>query len=159
MKRVVSNATPIISLAVIDRLALLEDIFKRIYIAEAVYDEMNSARYPGYKELDSPLFEVKRINDRKNLDFLLNDLDLGEAESILLASEIKADALIMDERSGYKIAQKRGLPVIGTLTVLLMAKKRGMIKEVKPTLDEMIRKGRWYSKYVYNYFLRSVGEL
>jgi predicted nucleic acid-binding protein len=65
----------------------------------------------------------------------------------------------MDERSGYKIAQKKGLPVIGTLTVLLMAKKRGMIKEVKPVLDQMIQKGRWYSKYVYDYFLKSIGEL
>ena len=124
MRKVVSNATPIISLAIIDRLAFLEDIFKKIYIAEAVYDEIISARYPGYKELDSRLFEVNRINDRESIAPLLNDLDLGEAESILLASEIKADALIMDERSGYKIAQKKGLPVIGTLTVLLMAKKR-----------------------------------
>lgn len=159
MRKVVSNATPIISLAVIDRLALLEDIFKKIYIAEAVYDEITAARYPGYKELNSSFFEVKRINDRESLDFLLNDLDLGEAESILLASEIKADALIMDERSGYQIAQKKGLFVIGTLTVLLMAKKRGMIEEVKPMLDQMIQKGRWYSKYVYNYFLESIGEL
>jgi len=142
LRKIVSNATPIISLAVIDRLAFLENIFNKIYIAEAVYDEMTSARYPGYKELDSGLFEVKRINDRESLDSLLNDLDLGEAESILLASEIKVDALIMDERSGYKIAQKKGLPVIGTLTVLLMAKKRGMIKEVKPVLDQMIQKGR-----------------
>ena len=159
MRKIVSNATPIISLAVIDRLALLENIFSKIYIAEAVYDEITSARYPGYKELDSHFFEVKRINDRESLDSLLNDLDLGETESILLASEIKADALIMDERSGYKIAQKKGLPVIGTLTVLLIAKKRGMIKEVKPVLDQMIQKGRWYSKYVYDYFLRSIGEL
>jgi predicted nucleic acid-binding protein len=158
LRKIVSNATPIISLAVIDRLAFLEDIFKKIYIAEAVYDEITSARYPGYKELDSRLFEVKRINDRESLDSLLNDLDLGEAESIQLASEIKADALIMDERSGYKIAQKKGLPVIGTLTVLLMAKKRGMIKEVKPVLNQMIQKGRWYSKYVYDYFLKSIGE-
>jgi predicted nucleic acid-binding protein len=159
LRKVVSNATPIISLAVIDRLAFMEDIFKKIYIAEAVYDEITSARYPGYKELDSTLFEVKRIHDRESLDPLLDDLDLGEAESILLAGEIKADVLIMDERSGYKIAQKKGLFVIGTLTVLLMAKKRGMIKEVKPMLDQMIQKGRWYSNHVYDYFLKSIGEL
>ncbi len=159
MRKIVSNATPIVSLTVINRLEFLEEIFKKIYIAEAVYDEITSARYPGYKELSGRFFEVKRIKNRESLDPLLNDLDLGEAESILLASEIKADALIMDERSGYKIAQKRGLPVIGTLTVLLMAKKRGMINEVKPILDQMIQKGRWYSKYVYNYFLKSIGEL
>lgn len=159
MKKVVSNATPIISLAVIDRLALLKEIFGKIYIPSAVYDEIISAKYPGYKELSSDLFEIKKVNNREDLDFFLNDLDLGEAESILLAREIKADVLIIDERSGYKIAQSKGLFVIGTLTVLLMAKKRGIIIEVKPLLDQMIQKGRWYSSQVYEYFLESIGEL
>jgi predicted nucleic acid-binding protein len=53
----------------------------------------------------------------------------------------------------------QGLSVIGTLTVLLMAKKRGLIQEIKPVLDEMIEKGRWYSRRVYNHFLRSIGEI
>lgn len=96
MKIVVSNATPVISLASIDRLVFLEEIFKKIHIAEAVYDEITSARYPGYQELDSSLFEIRRISEREGLIPLLKKLDLGEAESILLASEIKADALIMD---------------------------------------------------------------
>jgi predicted nucleic acid-binding protein len=159
LKKVVSNATPIISLAVIDKLSLLEDIFGKIYIPSAVYDEMTSTRYPGYKELNSNLFETKEINDREELDTFLKDLDLGEAESILLAREIKADVLIIDERLGYKIAQSKGLFVIGTLTVLLMAQKRGLIKKVKPLLDQMIQKGRWYSSKVYEYFLKSIGEL
>lgn len=159
MKKVVSNATPIISLAVIDRMPFLSDIFGKIYIPSAVYDEMTSARYPGYKELNSDLFEIKEINDRGELDTFLKDLDLGEAESILLAREIKADVLIIDERFGYKIAQSKGLFVIGTLTVLLMAKKKGLIAEVKPLLDQMIQKGRWYSVKVYEYFLKSIGEL
>ena len=158
MKKVVSNATPIISLAVIDRLSFLEDIFTKIIIPSAVYDEMTSARYPGYKELSSDLFEIKEINDREELDTFLKVLDPGESESILLASEIKADVLIIDERLGYRMAQSKGLFVIGTLTVLLMAKKRGMIKEVKPLFDQMIQKGRWYSSKVYEYFLNSIGE-
>ena len=59
---------------------------------------------------------------------------------------------------GYQIAKQQGLHVIGTLTVLLMAKQQGLILSVRPLLDEMIQKGRWYSQSVYHSFLRQIGE-
>ncbi|MFV9690725.1 MAG: DUF3368 domain-containing protein [Desulfobacteria bacterium] len=86
-------------------------------------------------------------------------MDRGEAEAILLAKEVQADTLIIDERIGYTIAKAQGLHVIGTLTVLLMAKEHGLISTVKPLLDEMIRKGRWYSQFVCKDFLRKTEEL
>ena len=89
---------------------------------------------------------------------MLNDLDLGEAEAILLSLEIEADVLIIDERLGYQIAKSQKINAIGTLSVLLMAKQQGLIENVKPLLDEMIQKGRWYSRKVYNNFLRQIGE-
>ena len=159
MKKVVSNATPIISLASVDKLSLLKDLFGKVYVPRAVVNEILTGKYPGHKELDSDFFEIVEVNNKINLSFLLNDLDLGEAESIVVAKEIEADLLLIDERLGYKIAQLQGLPVIGTLTVLLMGKKKGLIKAVKPVLDEMIEKGRWYSQKVYNHFLKSIGEL
>lgn len=159
MKTIVSNATPVISLASADALFLFEKLFGKVIIPEAVYNEIYSARYPGYTELNSNIFEIRKISDRVSLGFLLNDLDLGEAESILLAKEINADKLIIDERLGYKIAQTQGLFVIGTLTVLLMAKQDGIITSVKPILDKMINNGRWYSKKVYEHFLKTIGEL
>lgn len=159
MKKVVSNATPIISLASVDKLSLLKDIFGKVYVPRAVVNEIRTGKYPGHKELDSDFFEIAEVNNKINLSFLLNDLDLGEAESIVVAKEIEADLLLIDERLGYKMAQLQELPVIGTLTVLLMGKKRGLIQAVKPVLDEMIEKGRWYSEKVYNHFLKSIGEL
>ena len=84
---------------------------------------------------------------------------MGEAESIILAKEIKADILIIDDNIAYKIAANSGLNVIRTLSILLKAKEKGVIKEVKPLLDEMISKGRWYSKRVYMDFLKRINEL
>jgi hypothetical protein len=55
-------------------------------------------------------------------DLLLNQLDLGEAETILLAKEINADFVIIDENLGYKIAKNAGLNVVRTLSILLKAK-------------------------------------
>ena len=65
----------------------------------------------------------------------------------------------MDERLGSKIARSQNLFVIGTLSVLVMAKEKGLIQTIRPLLDEMIKKGRWYSKQVYSDFLKAIGEL
>ncbi|MCP4150345.1 MAG: DUF3368 domain-containing protein [bacterium] len=159
MEKIVSNTTPIISLASIDKLHLLENLFGKIYIPEAVYNEIQSGKYPGYEEVNSEFFEIVPVKNRFNVNLLLNELDAGESEAIVVAREIDADSLIIDEKLAYRIARSQGLAVIGTLTVLLMAKNKGLLKEIKPLLDEMIRKGRWYSLKVYNHFLKSIGEL
>lgn len=137
----VVNTTPIISLASINRLSLLEKLFAKIIIAEAVYDEIKAKRSYGYQEIDN-FIEVQPISGHLYKDFLLKELDLGEAETIILAKEINADFVIIDENLGYKIANNVGLNVIRTLSLLLKAKEQGHITEIKPLLDEMIIKGR-----------------
>lgn len=159
MRKIVSNATPIISLASVEQLSILKDLFHTILIPGEVFREIYLGKYPGYDKLDSDLFDIKELDYSTNLDLLLKELDKGESESILLAEEIAADFLIIDERLAYQIAKSRGINVIGTLSVLLMAKDKGFINAVKPILDEMITKGRWYSIRVYEYFLKSIGEL
>jgi len=90
---------------------------------------------------------------------LLNQLDLGEAETIILATEINADLVIIDDSIAYKIGKNSGLNVIRTLSILLKAKERGIISEIRPLLDDMISKGGWYSKKVYGMFLQKAGEI
>ena len=58
-------------------------------------------------------------------------LDLGEAATIILAEELKANRVLIDEKLGRKVAQSRNLPVTGTIGLLLIAKKKGIIIEVK----------------------------
>jgi predicted nucleic acid-binding protein len=156
---VVANTTPIISLAAINRLDILEKMFGKIVIDEAVYNEMKAKRNYGYDEVDSSFIEVKPIQGVLYKDFLLSELDLGEAETIILAKELKADFVIIDELLGYKIANNVGLTAVRTLSILLRAKQRGFISELKPLLDEMIAKGRWYSDSVYRSVLMQAGEL
>jgi len=156
--KAVSNTTPINSLASIGKLSLLPELFGKIYIPQAVYDEIKSKKSYGFQEIDNHDFEIVSIQGNDYLGFLLNELDQGEVEAIFLAKEIKADILIIDERMGYKIAQSQNLYSIGTLTVLHVAKEKQLIKNVKPLLDEMIKKGRWYSEAVYTQFLKQIGE-
>ncbi len=157
--KVVSDTTPLISLASINRIELLQLLFNQIYIPRAVYKEIKTKKLFGYKEIDADWFKVSDIKGGEYLGFLLNDLDAGEAETIVLAKEIKADILIIDERIGYDIAKSQNIFAIGTLTVLMTAKQKGIIKSVKPLLDEMVEKGRWYSARTCKEFLGKIGEL
>jgi len=156
---IVSNTTPIISLASIGKLDILQALFGKIIIAEAVYQEIKAKESYGYHDIDQEYIQVKAIQGKIYTDLLLNQLDLGEAETIILAKEINADFVIIDENLGYKMAKNSGLNATRTLSVLLNAKQNGMITEIKPLLDEMISKGRWYSQKVYEQILMRSGEL
>ena len=157
--KVVANTTPLISLASIDKLELLKDIFGEIIIADAVYNEIKAKQGYGYNEIDTNYIKVQSIKGIAYRDFLLNQLDLGETETIILAKELDADFVIIDENIAYKIAKSSELNVVRTLSILLRAKERGLIPALKPLLDEMIIRGRWYSQRVYKTILEQAGEI
>jgi len=157
--KVIANTTPLISLASIGKLELLKDIFGEIIIAEAVYNEIKAKQGYGYSEIDTNYIKVQSIKGIVYRDFLLNQLDLGETETIILAKEIDADFVIIDENIAYKIAKSSELNVVRTLSILLRAKEKGLIPALKPLLDEMIIKGRWYSQRVYKIILEQAGEI
>lgn len=157
--KVVVNTTPIISLATIGRLDILAKLFGQIIIAEAVYREIKAKQSHAYQEIDSPFISVQLIQGHLYKDLLLSQLDPGEAETIILAKEINADLVIIDENIGYQFANNVGLTAIRTLSILLKAKEQGEIVAIKPLLDEMIAKGRWYSTAVYRTFLTRIGEM
>ncbi len=157
--KVVANTTPLISLASIGKLELLKDVFGEIIIADAVYNEIKAKQGYGYSEIDTDYIKVQSIKGIAYRDFLLNQLDLGETETIILAKEIDADFVIIDENIAYKIAKSSELNVVRTLSILLRAKEKGLIPALKPLLDEMIIKGRWYSQRVYKTILEQAGEI
>lgn len=96
---------------------------KLIIIAETVYNEIRAKKSYGYEEVESEYITVKAIQGKIYQDLLLNQLDLGEADTILLAKEINADFVIIDENLGYKIAKNSSLSVVRTLSILLKTKR------------------------------------
>ncbi|MDM3849998.1 MAG: DUF3368 domain-containing protein [Aphanizomenon gracile PMC649.10] len=76
-------------------------------------------------------------------------LDLGESEAIALAEEISASQLLIDERAARKVAMARKLPLIGTVGILLLAKRRGLLDSVKDVLDEIQAQGMRISDRLY----------
>ncbi|MGE5301890.1 MAG: DUF3368 domain-containing protein [Alphaproteobacteria bacterium] len=67
--------------------------------------------------------------------------------------------LLIDEFEGRKEAERMGIEYFGSLRVLRDAKDRGVIRQIKPVLDELIGSGMYISDTLYEEFLRQSGEL
>lgn len=101
--KIVSNASPLINLAWIDRLDLVQQLFGEIWIPEAVWQEVvvHGAGQPGAQEIQNASWIQRRtIEDINLVHSLQQDLDAGEAEAIVMAIETQADLLLMDEKNG-----------------------------------------------------------
>ena len=147
---VVSNTTPLIGLASIERFQLLKQLFGEIRIPQAVYDEtVVAGREEGgaKREVQAATWiSTLPVKDRLAVDVLLGELDLGEAETIVLAREIGADWVLMDEKKGRRKLAQLSMPKVGTL----MLRKRDIV-ELLHQVD--IRDGtsfsssRWRSRH------------
>ncbi|HEX2913517.1 MAG TPA: DUF3368 domain-containing protein [Chloroflexia bacterium] len=150
------------NLAAVCQINLREQLYTRVLIAQAVFEEIVTSRpgNPGAAEIQSAgWLEIKVVTNRSIVTALELELDKGEAESLALAVELGADLVLVDERKGRKVASRLGLNRTGILGVLLVAKKRGLIGNIRPILDDLKNKaGFWISDDVYNETLRLAGE-
>jgi len=159
MPKVVSNTTPIISLLKLNRIEILQNLYTQIYIPFAVYKEIENGKSKGfYKDLSEiEWINIVEIKDKQAVKYFL-DIDAGEAEAIVLATELNANLILLDEKLGRFHAKHAELKVTGTIGVLIKAKKTGLIKELKPLLDELIEKDVWISDSLKDEVIRRVGE-
>ncbi|MCA9979583.1 MAG: DUF3368 domain-containing protein [Anaerolineales bacterium] len=160
---VVSDSSPIINLAVIGNLHLLPQLYGRVIIPQAVYNEVvvYGAGQAGSLELPQANWvEIITVSDRLLVQSFEVNLDTGEAEALALALQLQADLLLVDEKKGRRIAHNMGVPVIGLLGVLVNAKEQALISEMKPILDNLMNQaGFWISSQLYTHVLQTVGEV
>lgn len=81
--------------------------------------------------------QVQAPQDQARVQQLLQQLDPGESEALALALEVRAATLLIDETRGRAVAQQLGVPISGTLGVLLQAKSLGLVPAVQPLLDSL----------------------
>ena len=131
MREVVADTGPLHYLALINRIDLLPALFNRIVIPETVRHEMLHARAPSIVRiwvLDRPEWlEIVADPTAGCDDPLLADLDDGEMAAVVLAENLKASLVLIDDRAGVTAALRKGLTVTGTLGVLKLAAERGLI--------------------------------
>lgn len=138
---VVSDTSPLCNLALIDHLWLLKAIYQTAVIPELVADELAVATNPAIPNLlQLDWIQTQSLSDTAIANQLQRDrgLDAGEANAIALALELQADDLLMDERLGRRQALQLGLPIIGVLGILVIAKQRSLIPQVQPVMDALI---------------------
>lgn len=136
---VVSDTSPVLNLKAVNRLILLRDPYRQVVIPSAVQTEL---RRNGSR-IDDSWMRVVSARSRDEVGVLRAFLDPGEAEAIVVAAEMNADLMLVDEKRGRRIAAARGLRVAGLLGVLAEAKVRGLIPSCGPVVDAMIEAGFW----------------
>ena len=159
--RVVVNATPLIALSLVNRLDLMHRLFEEVMVPPAVYKEITAkdAGQAGVPALRSAAWiKVVSLETSPTIEPLLLGLDIGELQVLLLSRELEPDWVLMDERLGRRVAKAMGLPVKGTVGVLLAAFHAGFLTraEAMEILHQLVAEGIRISTTVIDWF---VGEL
>ncbi|MBD5476146.1 MAG: DUF3368 domain-containing protein [Lachnospiraceae bacterium] len=161
MRKVVVNTTPLIALSHVGQLNILKKLYGEIIIPEAVYRELSVKEESVCKKtVDSSLdwIRVDTIENQMAKTMYRTQLHDGEVEVMILAKEIAADVVIIDDANAKKHAKYLDLPVTGTLGVLIKAKQKGYIDELKPVLQRMVENGIYISQSLIELCLKQVGE-
>ncbi|MDZ8064475.1 MAG: DUF3368 domain-containing protein [Nostoc sp. DedQUE08] len=161
---VISDTSAITSLAAINHLKLLPQLYNQVTIPEAVYRELADIDLPvpGTIEVQTASWlEVRQVINREVVERLQNEvtLDPGESEAIALALELDADLLLIDERRGRAEANRLGVKITGLLDILVEAKRKKLIVAVKPLIDALIATSEFrVSSALYNQILDIADE-
>jgi predicted nucleic acid-binding protein len=148
---VIADATVLIGLHQIGHLSLLPALFEHIVIPPGVAEETKrSVPRPDWLTIKTPLQEPPSFSKH---------IGLGEREAIALALEIHPDAFIVDDYAARVLAERLGIPIIGTAGILRLAKKADLIPNVRDPLDSLRAAGFRLSEAVYKAVLYACGEL
>mgnify|MGYP006426187585 CR=1 FL=1 len=142
----VSDTSPICYLILIDKIDLLWKLCDRVVIPQAVYEELRASNSPrtvqSWLEKTPDWLKIQSVV--VDIDNDIKSLDAGEQEAILLAEEINADLILIDEKRGRKIATNRGLKVLGLLGLLGTAANEGLI-DFESTIMSLQMTNFWVS--------------
>jgi predicted nucleic acid-binding protein len=160
---IVSNSSVLIALSGIGRLEILLRRFPEgIIVPEAVWIEVvetGHGRTGAEKVATAGWISRRRIENRALATALQAFLDQGEAEVIALGQEIGADLLLLDEKGARNVAARLKYPVLGTVGLLVWARRQGLFPSLAKELTLLRQEGGFHlSKALHDYALQQVGE-
>jgi predicted nucleic acid-binding protein len=159
--RIVCNTSPLILLAKIQRLDLLIQLYHELIIPKAVLNEISARSSEEANQILTLLKDGKlnlREASKAAVEGLPEDLGPGEREAIGLAIETGADLVILDDQLGRRVSRSKGMPITGTVGVLIEARERGLIHSLRHEMDRLIEAGMWISELFYHRILKEYGE-
>jgi predicted nucleic acid-binding protein len=133
----IAAASALIALASCDSLAVLDALFGTVVVPEAVYFEVAAGDRPQSERLRTYLTGKVRAVDMQRYVYLDAFADAGETQAMLLYKEVAADYLLIDDKRGRKVAKINQIKTIGSLGVLLQAKRAGLVPRVAPLIAQI----------------------
>jgi predicted nucleic acid-binding protein len=149
---VVSDTSPLLNLALIERLDLIESQFSSVTVPRQVWDELADGEegLDAVRTLRDEAFLTVVEVDRSDLfTEIFHELDLGETAAICYAIEQDADLILLDERDGRRVARRHDLNVTGVIGILLRGANTGTV-ELQQELDALREAGFWISDDLYS---------
>jgi len=154
---VIADAGPIFSLAIIDKLVLLDQLFDEVKIPRAIWREITLQKNTDFYNAIVGFFEDKVV-DIRGFNELTFIMDYGESEAVVLYKELGADFLLIDDKKARKIAENFGMNCIGTLGLLSFSKDKNLIRELRPLFIELLDNKRYFSLNLLNAILIEKNE-
>jgi predicted nucleic acid-binding protein len=156
---VIADTTPLNYLVLIDRAEILPQLYGRILIPPAVWQEFQQPETPqvarGWLARKPAWLEIRNV--QRSPEPALGNLGAGEREAIALAEELRADRLILDDQAARRVATRRKLTVIGTLGVLVEAAERGLL-DLPDAIARLQQTTFYVSQEVLELFLQRYGK-
>lgn len=157
MKLVIADTGALISLGLVGHIDLIEKVFGDYYIANAVWEELQAYENPEFEK--SLLFHLKkRVVKIKSRNHLSVIMDYGESESVILYEELNADYLLIDDNKARIIAESFDVNCIGSIGLLIKAKQKGLVNELRSIFEKWLENERYFSKKLLNKILIQTGE-
>lgn len=157
---VVCDSSPLIALAKIDSFLLLQKLYGGLIISREVYEEVVVAGggLAGAADTSkSTWIEVRQIKNPADLTVAQTrfGLGVGELSTMILAKEIRADLVILDDLGARKLAQKEGLKVQGCIAILEACFRKGFLPDLRQAYDQLLKRGVYLNRQLLNLSLES----
>ena len=166
MIKAIVNASPLIALSIINYFDLLWKIFDKVFITQAVFNEINAASGKnkfGQKELADAIktnhISLYTVNDSVLVNKLTGKLHKGELETIIGAKELNCEFAVIDEITARNFAETFSVNTIGTVGILRIAKRKAFINKLKPLLLQLHRNKFRISNKILTEVLKKENEL
>ncbi len=141
---VVSDTSPLCYLLLINQIDVLQTLYDVVIIPQAVANELSAPQTPSFVKnwMAHPpsWLQIQLAEPLQNIE--LKTLDPGEREAIVLAEQLNADLVILDDKAARRIAEERGLRMIGLLGIVKDAARSGLL-DLETTFEQLREAGFW----------------
>ncbi len=158
----ICDTSIILYLGRIGKLEILSHLFEPVYITEQVLRELDAGRFLRPDTTDPrgiSWIDVVTVSDEDISALPYNRLGDGERSVIAYANSYQVDVVGLDDKEARLFAQDLQLHFVGTVGILVEAKRAGIIDSIRPLLERLRSKGFYLGEDLMQKALQLCGEV